>query len=48
MTSGSISPLDLARKILGDLGPGPFDYSRLRNGDILLSKKLEAVEGRRF
>ena len=36
--TSSVSPLDLGRKILGDLGSGPIDYSRLKNGNILLSK----------
>jgi hypothetical protein len=41
----SVSPLDLARKILADLGAGPIDYSKLRNGAVLLSKPDEAGRG---
>jgi len=38
----SVTASDLGRKILGDLGSGPLDYSRLRNGAVLLSKPDEA------
>jgi hypothetical protein len=38
----SISPVELGRKILNDLGPGPLDYSKLRNGAILIESKPEA------
>jgi hypothetical protein len=34
----SITPQDLGRKILNDLGPGPVDYSKLRNGAVLIEK----------
>jgi hypothetical protein len=34
----SIDPTQLGKKILADLGPGPLEYSKLRNGGILISK----------
>ncbi len=34
----SVDPAQLGRKILDDLGPGPIDYSKLRNGAIYISK----------
>ena len=34
----SVNPTQLGRKILTDLGPGPLEYSKLRNGGILISK----------
>jgi hypothetical protein len=32
---------ELGRKLLNDLGPGPLEYSKLRNGGILIQKESE-------
>jgi hypothetical protein len=37
----TIDPTQLGRKILNDLGPGPLDYSKLRNGAVYISKPDE-------
>jgi hypothetical protein len=37
----SVDPAQLGRKILVDLGPGPLQYSRLRNGAIYICKEPE-------
>jgi hypothetical protein len=40
----SLTPTQLGLKLLNDLGPGPLDYSKLRNGAIYISKPDEAEE----
>jgi hypothetical protein len=47
MTSNSVSPLSLAKKIVDLLGAGPGDsieLSKLRNGDVLISRPEQAGE----